>query len=156
MEQLQNKQIFPVEDEWYTITDANRHAIEVKPFAINEGDKLTFVLDNNGECNWDNCNYNIVIAFAETDSDYTNTYRNITDYRKETDEASTWSYCAVLDAVEEEERTIEPLPVVSYSTGGTGCSGSVENISIVVVLLGTIAAVLLWKRNDEKTKGEGK
>ena len=151
-----NKQIFPVEDEWYTITDANRHAIEVKPFAINEGDELTFVLDNNGECNWDNCNYNIVIAFAETDSDYTNTYRNITDYRKETDEASTWSYCAVLDAAEEEERTIAPLPVVSYSTGGTGCSGSVENISIVVVLLGTIATMLLWKRNNKKAKGEGK
>ena len=150
-----DQQIFPVEDEWMTITDAERHNITLKPFAVNQGDTLTFVLDNNGECNWDSCNYNIVIAFAEGNADYTNTYRNIIDYRADNDNAATWSYCAVMEAVDDGEREIAPLPVVGYYTG-TGCSGSVENISIVVVLLGTIATVLLWKRNSKKAKGEGK
>ena len=150
-----NQQIFPVEDEWMTITDAERHNITLKPFAVNQGDTLTFVLDNNGECNWDSCNYNIVIAFAEGDADYTNTYRNIIDYRADNDNAATWSYVAVMDAVDEEEQVIAPLPVVGYYTG-TGCSGSVGNISLIIVAMSTIAVAFLRKKRSEKTEGEWK
>lgn len=153
-----NKQILPVEDEWITISNKERNSIDLRPFAVNKGDKIIFVLDNNVECNWDSCNYNIVIAFAEDDADYTNTYRNIIDYRANDENAKTWSFYALVNDNSGPERQIDSLPVVSYNQNGSGCSGCSgvvhPDLPVLLVVTSALFVVITLKIIFRKIREE--
>ena len=151
-----NRQIYPEQSDWYIINDSDKYAIGLSPFAVESGTKILFLLDNNGECNYDLCKFDITIAFAADGYQHSATYNCITDFDRESDNSSAWSYWAVGNEKESEENNgvISEIVKVSYSNNGGGCFGSVQGslfggiVSILFALCGiaTIKALFRGKR----------
>lgn len=152
-----NKEIYPKDGEWFVINNSAKYAVNLQPFAVNQGEELLFLLDRNGECNYDNCKMDITVCFAETGAQYTETYNNITDFDKESENADRWSYYAYEVEKQDEggDRVVNDLLVVTYSQGGcsSGLTGGFT-LSLVGLVGGTICiAKRRWKKEKDK-KGD--
>lgn len=151
-----DKVIYPTTQEWLIINDSNLYQIDVKPFAVKKGDKLTFVLENNGSCNYDLCKFDVTVAFAQDEEDYTATYNNITDFARDSENASAWSYLAINNNVvsDEQKQEISEIPVITYYA--SGCASSLSGgFSWTVVLL-TAAGAKFALKSKKKKDEEGK
>ena len=150
------KEIYPTNGEWLIINNSDAYGIEMKPFAVKKGDKLTFILDNNGSCNYDLCKFDITVAFARDGEACTATYNNITDFSRESENASAWSYVAINTNVStgQEQEEITALPVINYYA--SGCASSVSGgLSITLVLLtatGIKLSLTAKKKKDEEER----
>ena len=148
---LNNKyRIYPTEEEWLVLNDTTIYSIDMQVLSVEKGDKFTFILENNGACNYDTCKFDITVTFAEDDAEHTATYNNITDFPRDSEHASAWTYYALnfQTSEEENERVVPELPVVPFVSGG--CTSSIsENIGLFVAL-GVISAfgITLKKKKE--------
>lgn len=145
--------IYPTAEPWLTITNANKYYVEMQPFAVNKGDKITFVLNNNKECNYDICNLNLVIDFAKDGENYTDTYDRVKDFGKTDACGTAWKYYMVDFITEQNETVIDPIKVIEYGKGN-GCAAEFGfgNSLLIALSLTTFASGLTVKKKKEKTR----
>ena len=148
--------IYPTSGEWLIINDSNLYEIDVKAFAVKKGDKLTFVLENNGSCNYDLCKFDITVAFAQDEEDCTATYNNITDFFRDSENASTWSYLAINNNVvnDEQKQEISEIPVIKYYA--SGCASTLSGGFAWTTVLLTAAGIKFAFKAKKKKDGERK
>ena len=148
--------VYPSAGQWYTINSADRVYFDQPVFNVKAGDTLTFILDKNGESNWDSCDYNVTIRFAKDGENFTEIYNSKTDFLNRS-ETAAFKYLAVDFAGEEEDRVIPPLAVLDFvNGGGNGNLPLIIGLSVgggVIVVAAAVVLIVLAKKGVFKKKG---
>jgi len=142
------KQVHP----WVTINNANKYSIELPIMEVKAGDKVTFMVDMGGACNYDQCNFNVNVAFAKDGENYTQTYNSVKEFNNMVSGTSAFNYVMIKFPEAEDTRVIPPITEVNYSKGGCSSLANLSNVFVMTIVLtaGGILTIAKRRKNNEK------
>ena len=148
--------IYPTNTDWLILNSADRVYLDMPVFNVKEGDVLTFVVESNGESNYDECNYYVTVNFAEEGDNFTETYNNVADFYLAAEQTS-WKYVGVSFGGGSSEIVVDPLPVITFGPASGGNTGLIIGLSVGggAVVIAAAVCIILWRRSVNKKRGQG-
>lgn len=136
--------IYPSQNGWKYVRNEKKLSISEMPvLEIGENDVIYFVLDSFGDSSSDATECNFVVHFAEGTDVYTESYIFSDSYAETS--RNGWKYY-VINFVN------EPYSGVIRSSGGSGCSSSVDVGAYVIIPLLAVFATVTISRKRRKLK----